>query len=80
MINFLGDLGGRKSRCQRQFTDSQMYSQSNQERIVEEFVFRALCGGTFIELGAADGIAHSNTWFFEQVFARKRVLEREEIW
>ena len=42
------------------------FSQFGQDRFIDQHVFRGLTGGTFVEIGAFDGITHSNTYFFEK--------------
>jgi hypothetical protein len=49
-------------------------SQEAQDMIVYEDFFRDLCGGTFVELGASDGITNSNTYGFETDMKWRGVL------
>jgi FkbM family methyltransferase len=42
------------------------FSQAGQDRFLNERIFRGKRGGTFIEIGAAEGILFSNTYFFEK--------------
>jgi FkbM family methyltransferase len=42
------------------------YSEHDQDRWLEENIFRGKEGGTFVEFGALDGIDGSNTLFFER--------------
>jgi FkbM family methyltransferase len=42
------------------------FSQAGQDRFLNEVVFRGKKGGSFVEIGAAEGIAFSNTYFFEK--------------
>lgn len=42
------------------------HSEHGQDRWLEENIFKGQRGGTFVELGALDGIYTSNTLFFEQ--------------
>jgi FkbM family methyltransferase len=42
------------------------YSEYAQDQWLEENVFKGRRDGTFIEIGALDGILHSNTLFFER--------------
>jgi len=41
-------------------------SQYIQDLFLDRWVFRGLEGGTFVDIGAHDGITFSNTWFFEK--------------
>jgi FkbM family methyltransferase len=41
------------------------FSQSGQDRFLEDRVFRGERNGIFVEVGAYDGLVHSNTAFFE---------------
>jgi FkbM family methyltransferase len=41
-------------------------SQDIQDLFLDRWVFRGLEGGTFIDIGAHDGVTFSNTWFFEK--------------
>ena len=40
-------------------------SQSNEDRVLVE-IFKDMCKGTYVELGALDGIRYSNTYVFHQ--------------
>lgn len=42
------------------------YSEFGQDRWLDEFIFKGKTEGTFVEVGAFDGIFHSNTYFFEK--------------
>ncbi|MEO8637381.1 MAG: FkbM family methyltransferase [Candidatus Taylorbacteria bacterium] len=42
------------------------YSQYKQDEFLDKNVFKGKTGGFFIEMGADDGITHSNTLFFEK--------------
>ncbi len=42
-------------------------SQAGQDRFLDTHIFKGMCGGTFLDIGAHDGITFSNTWFFEKV-------------
>ncbi|MCL5781986.1 MAG: FkbM family methyltransferase, partial [Patescibacteria group bacterium] len=44
----------------------QYFSQYNQDQFLDRNVFKGKKGGFFIELGADDGVTHSNTLFFER--------------
>lgn len=48
--------------------DFKYYSQqnSNQDRYLNEQIFRNKIGGIFVDIGAHDGITLSNTYFFEK--------------
>ena len=41
-------------------------SQDIQDLFLDRWVFRGLEGGTFVDIGAHDGVTYSNTWFFEK--------------
>jgi FkbM family methyltransferase len=41
-------------------------SQALQDLFLDRWVFRELEGGQFLDIGAHDGVTHSNTWFFEK--------------
>ena len=41
------------------------YAEYEQDRWLEEHLFRGKHGGVFVEFGAFDGVFHSNTAFFE---------------
>eukprot|EP01031_Cornospumella_fuschlensis_P024190 gene24190-29259_t len=54
-------------------------SQGNEDLWLYEKIFSRLpieeqIGGTFLEIGALDGISFSNTWFFEKKFGWKGIL------
>src|SRR5262249_54497200 len=42
------------------------YSQVDQDRVLNEQVFRGMRNGVFVDVGAHDGISFSNTVFFER--------------
>lgn len=42
------------------------YSQAGQDRWIDQVIFRGKRGGSFVEIGAYDGITGSNTVFFEK--------------
>lgn len=42
------------------------YSQFGQDKFLDEEIFKCRKNGFFIEIGAVDGIIHSNTLFFEK--------------
>lgn len=42
------------------------YSQSGQDRFVDEHVFNGRTGGFFVDIGAYDGVHFSNSYFFEK--------------
>ncbi len=42
------------------------YSQFGQDQYVNEYFFKDMQGGVFIDIGAHNGISHSNTFFFEK--------------
>ena len=42
-------------------------SQSSQDLFLDRWVFRGLEAGTFIDIGAHDGVTFSNSWFFEKM-------------
>lgn len=43
------------------------FSQKGQDKFLNEVIFKNKSGGTFIEVGAHDGISFSNTYFFERI-------------
>lgn len=45
--------------------NERFFSQAGQDEILDRVVFRGRRGGIFVEIGAYDGIAGSNTLFFE---------------
>jgi len=65
MTRFLQRL---RRRTFRVFFDSNdaYFSQAGQDLFLNKFVFMRKRGGTFIEIGAAEGIIFSNTYFFEK--------------
>lgn len=42
------------------------YSSHNQDKILEEYVFKGLKNGVFVDIGAHDGISINNTLYFEE--------------
>jgi len=48
-------------------------SQLGQDKILYEKYFKNKCYGTFIEMGALEGVKFSNSWFFEKVLAWRGV-------
>lgn len=42
------------------------YSQTNQDKYLDENIFRKMENGTFLDIGAHDGKTFSNTYFFEK--------------
>jgi FkbM family methyltransferase len=42
------------------------YSQKGQDKFLNEYLFKNKQNGTFVEIGAHDGISFSNTYFFEK--------------
>ena len=48
-------------------------SQSNEDRVLVE-IFKDMCKGTYVELGALDGIRYSNTYVFHQDLEWQGVL------
>ena len=42
------------------------YSQFGQDKFIDEYVTKGKQGGTFVEIGAYDGVTYSNTLFFER--------------
>ena len=53
---------------------SSLKSQDRQDQIIFSTFFNRICGGTFIEMGAADGIQNSNTYAFEMDLKWKGLL------
>ncbi|MEX0940424.1 MAG: FkbM family methyltransferase [Candidatus Babeliales bacterium] len=49
-----------------QTTNTQFYSQNNQDQFIYEQFFKDDKKGFFIDIGANDGITYSNTYFFEK--------------
>lgn len=45
---------------------SEYYSQHSQDRFLDEHIFKGKTGGVFVEIGAFNGEAFSNTCFFER--------------
>jgi len=45
---------------------STYYSQSNQDKYLNERLFKNKPGGFYLDIGANDGISYSNTYFFEK--------------
>lgn len=53
---------------------AQFYSQVGQDQFVYENFFKDLCGGgTFVDIGAHNGVKFSNTYFFEKELGWKGV-------
>ena len=48
------------------YTIMQYYSQCNQDRFLEETVFKGFKNGFFFDVGAHDGVSINNTLFFEK--------------
>ena len=44
------------------------YSQCGQDKFLQEKIFKSQENGTFVEIGAHDGVTRSNTYFFEKNF------------
>jgi len=44
-----------------------------QDLFLDRWVFRGFAGGSFVDIGAHDGITYSNSWFFEKVRGWKGV-------
>jgi FkbM family methyltransferase len=65
MTRFLQRLRRRSFRV---FCDSSdnYYSEAGQDRFLNEIIFKGKKHGTFIEIGAAEGVTLSNTYFFEK--------------
>lgn len=42
------------------------HSQSGQDKFINEVIFKGKRKGTFLDIGANDGISYSNTYFFER--------------
>src|SRR5258706_11369284 len=42
------------------------YSQHSQDRFVDNFLLHGKRGGVFVDVGAYDGVALSNTYYFEK--------------
>lgn len=57
-----------RRRSFRIFHSSQSgyFSQAGQDRFLNKVVFKGKKGGIFVEIGAAEGITFSNTYFFEK--------------
>ncbi|RYH10503.1 FkbM family methyltransferase [archaeon] len=60
-------------------TANETHSQANEDFWLFEQIFSKLpmeeqIGGTFLEIGALDGIVFSNSWFFEKKFGWKGIL------
>jgi len=54
--------------------DSMYYSQCGEDEYLNTNYFKNLRGGTFLEMGALDGITYSNTKFFEDTLGWTGVL------
>lgn len=62
-----GALRGRRFSIERRLQAVfPWYSQAGQDRWIDQTVYRGKRGGSFVEVGAYDGITGSNTLFFEQ--------------
>lgn len=48
-------------------SDKKYYSQYNQDQYLDERIFKGKENGTFLDIGAYDGVEYSNTCFFERV-------------
>ena len=55
------------SECKPKLKNARFYSQSQEDRALFMNYFKSptICGGTYVEIGALDGIRYSNTKFFE---------------
>ena len=49
------------------------YSQSGQDKYLNEFIFKSKRKGNFVDVGANDGITYSNTYFFEKELGWKGI-------
>ncbi len=55
------------SLCIIQFSQAMYFSQNQQDRFIRTTFFPHKNNGTFVEIGAHNGIKFSNTFFFEQI-------------
>jgi hypothetical protein len=63
----------RARRCN--ITQNSMYrSQRGEDKFLLERFFNNVCGGTYIEMGALDGITYSNSFYFNGALDWKGVL------
>jgi hypothetical protein len=80
----LDDAGGNLHKfktsayvCPQQDEDTQLKdllkSQSGEDKIMLQY-FNGLCGGTYIEMGALDGIRYSNSYVFNKAFSWKGLM------
>lgn len=53
------------SWCRSNIDSGSFKSQLGQDRELWQSYFPTTCGGTFVEMGAADGITYSNSYVFE---------------
>ncbi|HZS46365.1 MAG TPA: hypothetical protein VFC63_14920, partial [Blastocatellia bacterium] len=55
----------RRKAFRRDYPEQTGYfSQAGQDKFLNEVVFKGERGGTFVDIGAGDGIMLSNTYFF----------------
>ena len=50
------------------------YSQSGEDKFLNEHIFKNKRGGFFLELGACDGVLYSNTKFYEETLGWSGIL------
>ena len=58
-----------RNKCRQRFHASLQapyYSQVGQDRFLDDFVFHGRRGGVFVDIGAYDGVAMSNSCYFER--------------
>lgn len=45
------------------------YSQDNQDKFLDEYIFKGYRNGTFVDIGAHDGVSYNNTLYFEKKYS-----------
>ena len=52
----------------------EFFSQCGQDKFLETYVFKGFKNGTYMDIGAHDGLMINNSWFFEKTHGWKGIL------